>query len=77
MKEMSRAKKEKLPLALDDTEASIQAVKYVAKTIGGDSAFAVHLLHVIAPMPPATKGIPRIGKSKNRAKTGRRSHAQT
>lgn len=43
---------EKLLLALDDTEASTQAVKYVGRTIGGDSAFAVHLLHVLAPLPP-------------------------
>ena len=46
------ARKEKLLLALDDTEASTQAVKYVGKTIGRDSAFAVHLLHVLAPLPP-------------------------
>lgn len=43
---------EKLLLALDDSEASTQAVKYVGKAIRGDSAFAAHLLHVLAPLPP-------------------------
>jgi nucleotide-binding universal stress UspA family protein len=46
------SKKETLLLALDDTEASTQAVKYVGRTIGGNSAFTIHLLHVLAPLPP-------------------------
>lgn len=42
----------RLLIAIDDSEASHQAVNYVAAMIGGRRGFRVDLFHVLPPLPP-------------------------
>ena len=42
----------RLLIAVDDSDASMRAVRYVADTIGGRDGFQVRLFHVLPPLPP-------------------------
>ncbi len=42
----------KILVALDDSEASMRAVRYVANVIGGKKGFTVRLFHILGPLPP-------------------------
>lgn len=39
-------------IAVDDSDASMRAVQYVADSIGGQDGFQVFLFHVLPPFPP-------------------------
>jgi nucleotide-binding universal stress UspA family protein len=43
----------KILVAVDDSEASTRAVRYVASIIGKKRGFVARLLHVLDPLPPA------------------------
>jgi nucleotide-binding universal stress UspA family protein len=42
----------KILVALDDSDASMRAVNYMADVIGGNANYHVSLLHVLDPLPP-------------------------
>lgn len=44
--------KRRLLIAIDDTDASMRAVRYVADLLGGREDVEVSLLHVLSPLPP-------------------------
>jgi len=44
--------KRNILIALDDSEASLKAVKYVADLIGGVADLSIYLVHVLPPLPP-------------------------
>ena len=39
-------------VAIDDSDASMRAVRYVANVIGGQHGFHLHLFHVLHPLSP-------------------------
>jgi nucleotide-binding universal stress UspA family protein len=43
---------DKILIAVDETEASLKAVGYVARLMGGRKDLHVRLLHVLPPIPP-------------------------
>lgn len=40
-------------IAIDDSDASRRAVKYVSKFVGRRKGFRICLVHVLRPLPPA------------------------
>jgi nucleotide-binding universal stress UspA family protein len=42
----------KILIAVDDSDASTRAVRYVANIVGGRKNFTVRLFHVLDPLPP-------------------------
>ena len=44
-------KSKRILIAIDDSEASTRAVRYVATITGGQRGFHLYLLHILAPVP--------------------------
>lgn len=51
-KTAARTANKRILIAVDDSDASMRAVQYVADTIGGQDGFQVRLFHVLPPLPP-------------------------
>ena len=48
----TRTSNKRILIAVDDSDASMRAVQYVADTIGGQDGLQVRLFHVLPPIPP-------------------------
>lgn len=48
----AQASDKRILIAVDDSDASMRAVQYVANAIGGQEGFQMRFFHVLPPFPP-------------------------